>query len=70
MSRAPAAWAETFCRKIARGQATLVVLITNSAVSNLIRESKTFQIPSIMQVSRGAGMPMLNDALAELVKAK
>jgi len=47
-----------------------VVLITNSAVSNLIRESKTFQNPSIMQVSRGAEMLMPNDALAELVKTK
>ena len=63
--------AETLCRKNGGGRvAALVVLITNSAVSNLIRESKTFQNPSIMQVSRGAEMLMPNDALAELVKTK
>jgi twitching motility protein PilT len=39
-------------------------------VSNLIRESKTFQIPSIMQTNRKAGMITLNDALMELVDAR
>ena len=37
------------------------------AISNLIREGKTFQIPSIMQTSRRLGMVTLNDALIELV---
>jgi twitching motility protein PilT len=40
------------------------------AVSNLIREGKTFQIPSIMQVNKAAGMVSLNDALLELVAKK
>jgi hypothetical protein len=34
----------------------LEILIGNPAVSNLIREGKTFQIPSIMQTARGEGM--------------
>jgi twitching motility protein PilT len=34
----------------------------------LIREGKTFQIPSMMQVGRAQGMIALNDALADLVK--
>jgi twitching motility protein PilT len=44
------------------------VLIGVPAISNLIREGKTFQIPSIMQTSRKLGMIMLNDALIDLVK--
>jgi twitching motility protein PilT len=38
------------------------------AVSNLIRESKIFQIPSIMQTSRNIGMRLMNDSLLNLVK--
>jgi twitching motility protein PilT len=44
------------------------VLIGVPAIANLIREGKTFQIPSIMQTSRKNGMIMLNDALLDLVK--
>ena len=36
-------------------------------MSNLIREGKTFQIPSVMQTSRRHGMITLGDALIELV---
>ena len=34
----------------------------------MIREGKTYQIPSIMQTSKGKGMRTLNDSLLELVK--
>ena len=44
------------------------VLIGVPAISNLIREGKTFQIPSIMQTSRKLGMIMLNDSLVDLVR--
>jgi len=44
------------------------ILIGVPAISNLIREGKTFQIPSIMQTARKHGMIMLNDAILELVK--
>jgi twitching motility protein PilT len=47
-----------------------VVLIATLAVSNLIRESKTFQIPSIMQVGKAMGMMTLNDSLMDLVTKK
>jgi twitching motility protein PilT len=61
--------AQTLCRKIGGGRAAaLEVLIINSAISNLIREGKTFQIPSMMQVGKAQGMITLNDALMELVK--
>jgi twitching motility protein PilT len=61
--------AQTLCRKVGGGRiAALEVLLTNGAISNLIREGKTFQIPSMMQVGRAQGMIALNDALNELVK--
>ena len=44
------------------------ILVGVPAVANLIREGKTFQIPSIMQTSRKHGMIMMNDSLVELVK--
>jgi len=60
---------QTLCKKKGGGRvAALEVLITTTAVSNMIREKKTFQIPSLMQTQRGAGMRTLNDALLELVK--
>jgi twitching motility protein PilT len=63
--------AQTLCRKIGGGRvAALEVLLPNSAISNLIREGKTFQIPSMMQVGRAQGMVALNDALVDLVKKK
>jgi twitching motility protein PilT len=63
--------AQTLCKKVGGGRAAAMeILIINSAISNLIREGKTFQIPSIMQTQRGAGMVTLNDALFELVKKK
>ena len=46
------------------------MLLANSAVSNLIREGKTFQIASMMQTGRGQGMLTLNDALLDLVRRK
>lgn len=62
---------QTLLRKIGGGRvAALEVLIINAAMSNLIREGKTFQIPSMMQTGRGNGNVLLNDALLELVKNK
>jgi twitching motility protein PilT len=61
--------AQTLCRKIGGGRvAAMEVLIATSAVSNLIREAKTFQIPSLMQVGKASGMVTLNDALFKLVQ--
>jgi twitching motility protein PilT len=63
--------AQTLVKKIGGGRvAAHEILIVNSAISNLIREGKTFQIPSIMQTQRGSGMTMLNDVLFDLVKRK
>ncbi|HXV75655.1 MAG TPA: ATPase, T2SS/T4P/T4SS family, partial [Candidatus Polarisedimenticolaceae bacterium] len=48
--------------------AALEILIVTTAISNLIREAKTFQIPSLMQTGKKHGMRLLNDALLELVR--
>jgi twitching motility protein PilT len=63
--------AQTLCKKIGGGRvAAREILLTTPAVSNLIREGKTFQIPSIIQTSKKLGMTTLNDALIELVEKK
>ncbi|HET7753696.1 MAG TPA: ATPase, T2SS/T4P/T4SS family, partial [Anaeromyxobacteraceae bacterium] len=63
--------AQTLLPKKGGGRvAALEVLIVTPAISNLIREGKTFQIPSVMQTAKGAGMVTLNDALLDLVKRR
>ena len=39
-----------------------------SAVSNLIREKKTYQLYSVMQTGKALGMVTLNDSLLALVR--
>ncbi|HCC48104.1 MAG TPA: type IV pili twitching motility protein PilT [Elusimicrobia bacterium] len=59
---------QTLCKKTGGGRvAAMEVLFVNSAVSNLIREGKIYQIPSTMQTSKKSGMTVLNDALFKLV---
>ncbi len=61
--------AQTLLKKKNGGRiAALEVLLVTPAISNLIREGKTFQIPSVMQTSKNLGMVTLNDALFEHVK--
>jgi twitching motility protein PilT len=61
---------QTLCKKIGGGRvAAREILLTIPAVSNLIREGKTFQIPSIIQTQKRLGMVTLSDALIELVDA-
>ena len=62
---------QTLCKKIGGGRvAAQEILLTIPAVSNLIREGKMFQIPSVMQTSKRIGMQTLNDALMDLVDRK
>lgn len=49
--------------------AAFEVMIGTPSISNLVREGKTFQIPSVMQTSRGVGMVTMSDSLLELVKS-
>jgi twitching motility protein PilT len=43
------------------------IMIATPAVRNLIREGKTFQIPSSIQVGKRYGMQLLDDAIMELL---
>ncbi len=62
--------AQVLCRKAGGGRAAArEILLSIPAVSNLIREGKTFQIPSIMQTNKKVGMVTLNDALLDLVES-
>jgi twitching motility protein PilT len=57
-------------RKDGSGRAPAIeLLIANRAVSNLIRERKTFQIESVLQLSAAEGMCTLDQSLDRLVAA-
>ncbi|MEK6248554.1 MAG: PilT/PilU family type 4a pilus ATPase, partial [Planctomycetales bacterium] len=43
------------------------VLVNTPAISNLIRENRTFQLPSLMQVGGRLGMVLMDDSLVNLV---
>jgi len=59
---------QVLCKKIGGGRvAAREIMLTTPSVSNLIREGKTFQLPSVLQTSRRLGMVTMNDALIELV---
>jgi twitching motility protein PilT len=61
---------QTLVKKVGGGRVVATeILITTSAVANLIREGKTYQIPSSMQAGRGLGMHTMDQNLAELVNA-
>ncbi len=61
--------AQTLCKKVGGGRvAALEVLVALPSVANLIREGKTFQLPSIMQTGKAQGMQTMNDALLQLVR--
>ena len=48
--------------------AALEILICTPAVRNLIREGKTFQIPSAMQTGKKFGMQTLDDAILDFLQ--
>ena len=60
--------AQTLCKRVGGGRVAAVeILVVNYAVSSNIREGKTHQIPSAMQVGKGVGMRLFNDSLIQLV---
>jgi twitching motility protein PilT len=62
--------AQTLLKRKEGGRtAALEVLVVNNAVSSMIREGKTHQIGSCMQMGGKLGMKMLTDSLFELVKS-
>ncbi len=50
--------------------AALEILFCKTAIANLIREGKTFQIPSVMQTSKGEGMQLLDQAIMDFLMQK
>lgn len=44
------------------------ILVNNSAVANLIREGKTYQLPNVMQTGKKDGMQVFDQMLLEAVK--
>ena len=50
--------------------AALEIMIGTPAIANLIREAKTFQIPSIMQTARKDGMQLMDQHILDLLKTK
>lgn len=50
--------------------AALEIMLGTPAIANLIREAKTFQIPSIIQTARKDGMQLMDQHLLDLLKTK
>lgn len=61
---------QTLVKKAGGGRVVATeVLFTTPAIGNLIREGKTYQIPSSMQAGRSQGMHTMDQHLADLVNA-
>ena len=66
-----AAIAKALLPKIGGGRvAAYEILVATPAVRSLIRQNKSFQIPSAMQTGKRQGMQLLDDALVDLVRKK
>lgn len=50
--------------------ASVEILYVNSAVANLIREGKTFQIPSVIQTGKGDGMQLMDQSIMDYLMKK
>jgi twitching motility protein PilT len=62
---------QTLCKRIGGGRVpVLEILIGIPSVSNLIREAKIFQIPSIIQTGKKYGMCLMNESFTDLAKRK
>lgn len=63
--------AQVLCKKIGGGRvAAHEIMLGSPAVTNLIRDGKTFQLASVMQTSKAQGMVTMNDSLFALVQSK
>jgi len=62
--------AQTLCRtKEGKRVAAFEILLMDPASANLIREGKTYQLPSMMQIGKGRGCITMNDSLFQHVKS-
>jgi len=60
-----------FKRRDGKGRiVALEIMIANPAVRNLIREGKTYQIPSMIQTGKKYGMQTLDDSIMNLLEKK
>jgi twitching motility protein PilT len=50
--------------------AALEILFCKTAVANLIREGKTYQITSVMQTAKGEGMQLMDQAIMDFLMQK
>ncbi len=50
--------------------AAMEILMSTPALANIIREKKSFQIPSLIQTSKSLGMQLMDQALTDLVERK
>jgi twitching motility protein PilT len=50
--------------------AAVEIMLANTAVRNLIREEKLYQLPNVLRTSRDEGMVTLDDALIDLYRAQ
>jgi twitching motility protein PilT len=61
--------AQMLCRRKGKGRvAAFEILVVHSAVANLIREKKTYQLPSVIQTGKKLGMRTMNESLMELIE--
>jgi twitching motility protein PilT len=61
--------AQTLCRKTGGGRvAALEIMVSDTGIANLIREGKTHQVLSAMQMGKARGNRLLNEELTRLVK--
>jgi len=59
---------QTLCRRKGPGRvAAFEILYVHSAVANLIREKKSYQLPSVIQTGKRYGMCTMNESLMDLV---
>ena len=59
---------QALCRRKGKGRvAAFEILYVHSAVANLIREMKTYQLPSVIQTGKKYGMITMNESLMNLV---
>jgi twitching motility protein PilT len=62
---------QILCRKEGGGRvAAIEIMVVNSAISNLIREAKTFQLKSTIQTGKNLGMQTMDQALMDLLQTK
>ncbi len=69
LTKGQTATAETSAGTATTAETAVEVMVATSAVRNLIREGKTFQLPNAIQTGSQHGMQTLDQALSALFRA-